>query len=102
MTKEEKRAYVQLMRVQQNIPKKPWHQILLESIPYANPLVVNAEASYAEWRLSENQAVYAYVDFIRPGKYYYAVNFKAEQSVHRVLARHRQESVPSYKREPQV
>lgn len=65
------------MRVQQNIPKKPWHQILLESIPYANPLVVNAEASYAEWRLSQNQTFYAYVDFIRPSKLYYAVNFKA-------------------------
>ena len=53
MSKDEKKAYNKEMRVQQKIPTKPWHQILLESLPFANPLVINAEATYAEWRLSE-------------------------------------------------
>ena len=98
LSADERKLYTKEVQTQKRTHHKPWHQILLEAVPYSLPVIVNGETYYAMWRLGEEQQVYAYVDFVRPGKTFYSVKHQGSLNVHRILSRHRQEKVPPHKR----
>ena len=51
LTAAKKKLYAKEVHGLKRTWHKPWHQVLLEAIPYKLPLVINGEPFYAMWKL---------------------------------------------------
>ena len=103
MTAEEKKYYSNEVRARRAVNPRmswAWHEDLLEYIPYKQLQVVNGETAYALWRMNDESLTCTYIDFVKPGKTYYAVKNQGLLSVHHTFSKHRKEPVPAYHRAP--
>lgn len=107
LSAKEKQIFMQ--KLQSQLPKTDedgdtWQEILMQTIPFLKPILVNGEIvhnlypadPYAYKYAEPPKDLHVFLEIVKPGKHFYTVKYNDTHYLHRSVFRHRDEPMPKY------